>query len=124
MIKFILENKLQFTIVLFINLLTFMFIIYVIALKLNDYIGFMSICFGVTATYFFAINIKEYAKVYRLRILVLYVLFVIVLLQSSKLFLSSEDVLTGTFIGFLIYMLVSNITDTLDNIRTKSKLKK
>lgn len=125
MINFIMKNKLQFTTVVFTNLVTFMFIIYIIALKLLDEVGMMSIIFGVFVTFIFAINIKKYAKVYRLKILVIYVLFIIIIRYISTLFLSPEDVLSGTgiFIGFLSYALVANILETINNIKNKIALK-
>ena len=124
MIKFIMKNKLQFTASLFTNLVTFTFIIFVIAIKLTDYNGVMSMIFGLLATYWFVVNIKKYNKLIRLRVTVLYVAFIVLVINISKLFLDVEDVLsfTGIFIGFMIWITVWNVADTAHNIREKSRL--
>ena len=124
MIKFLMKNKLQLLLAVITNLISFGFVLYVIALKLMSYNGIMSLCFGLMATYFFAINIKKYRKIIRLRVTVLYVAFIVLLVRISVLFLNAEDVLSGTgiFIGFLIFALVFNIADTIHNIREKASL--
>ena len=124
MIKFLLKNKIQFLASLGSNLIIFMLAIYIIADRLTNYIGVMSMIFGLLATYFFVLNIKKYEKIYRLRVTVLYVIFIVFLINVSKLFLDPSEVLSGTgiFIGFLLWIVVWNVADTVHNIREKSKL--
>ena len=124
MIKFLLKNKMQFLASFGSNLIIFMLVIYVIADRLTNYIGVMSMIFGLLATYFFVLNIKKYEKIYRLRVTVLYVIFIVFLINVSKLFLDPSEVLSGTGIitGFMLWVLVWNVADTVHNIREKSKL--
>ena len=124
MIKFLLQNKLQLLLAFSSNLIIFMFLIYVIAYKLLNYIGAMSVLFGLIATYFFVINIKKYDKLIRLRITVFYVLGIVLMRYISTFILDPSEVLSGTgiFVGFMLWIIVWNIADTVHNIREKSKL--
>lgn len=124
MIKFIMKNKLQFMFSFLTNLVMFIFLLFIIVVRLYDYIGIMSIFSGLFLTGFFVANIKKYNKLIRLRVTVIYVLAIVLLHYSTKFILDPSDVLSGLgiFTGFLLYIVTWNIADTVHNIREKSKL--
>lgn len=127
MIKFLMRNKLQFFISISTDLAFFFIIIIGIALQsrtTDSYLLLMSIFLGVLSMHLIVILLRRNDKSKSIRIVLFSLLYVFGLRQISTYIIDPSDVLTvgGIIIGFLVYIYVVNTTDTIHNIRVKSRL--